>query len=113
MKKRAHEIKLGDTILIKLSKDSFPGIEEKVDFVSNSKKLLKNFKKEVEKDFGFTLRFEVDDIDMEYINDEVSDLYGETEEPLPEHVKYTFYHEDMDMFNIEDFSGSSYEWEVE
>ena len=74
------------------------------DFVSNSKKLLKNFKKEVEKDFGFILHFEVDDIDREYINDEVSDLYGEMEEALPEHTKYTFYHEDMGMFNIEDFS---------
>ena len=113
MKKRAHEIKLGDTIKIKLSKDSFPGAAENIDFVSGNKKLLRNFKKEVENDHGFILQFEVDDIDMEYINDEVSDLYGETEDPLPEHTKYTFYHEDMDMFAIEDFSGSTYEWEVE
>lgn len=112
MTKRAHEIKTGDTIVIKLSKESFPTEKENIDILAYSKKMLRSLDKEIEKGI-MVLHFEVDDITMEYINDEVSKLYGEEDEPLPEHTKYTFHHEDLGMFEIRDRSGSTYLWEVE
>ncbi len=113
MKKKANEIELGDTIVFKMSKKLLPTNTEGIYFQSLNTALLRSFDKEAKKELGMVFSFEVDDITKEFINDEVSRLYGEMDEPLPEHTKYTFHHPDLGMFEIVDNSGSTYIWDVE
>jgi len=110
MKKKAHEIEVGDVIVLTLSDFvTFP--EGKIRVHGTTKNIPTKIKKAFE--VGKVLRFEVDDITEEFIDDEFSELYGEMDEPLPEHTKYTFHHENLNMFELLDKSGSTYIWNVE
>lgn len=110
MEKKSHEIQIGDVIVLTLSDFvTFP--EGKIRLRGTSKNIPTKIKKAF--DDVKVLRFEVDDITKEFISDEFSELYGEMDEPLPEHTKYTFHHENLNMFELIDESGSNYIWNVE
>jgi len=110
MEKKSHEIEIGDVIILTLS-DFVKFPEGKISLLDNIKNISTKIKKALEG--GKVLRFEVDDITEEFIDDEFFELYGEIDEPLPEHTKYTFHHENLNMFEILDESGSAYIWNVE